>query len=420
VTGSGTTTGQLPALFAGEQSVLADPWPLWHGLREASPVAEHASVHLVLRYGDVKAVLRDRERFSNDSFRRGSHAEHTRSLLSDKGRQAYDEMWDFQALFVVATDGEQHDRLRRIAHRAFTPRRIGELEAATTRYVDRIVTSLAERGEGDLMELAFRVPLMIICDLLGVPLADQELIKQWSSTWNVNRAALDDRVIVAWDAMKEFRAYVESMLDEHRRAPNASNLVAALMGAEQDERLTPDELAAMFWVLLFAGHETTTNLIGNGLLELLRHRDQWELLAADPSLATAAVEELLRFVSPVQWVHRLAIEDVELDGCMIPDGATVYPVVASANRDPNVFSEPDRFDIHRADGVQHVGFGFGTHFCLGASLARLEAKIAFQTFATRFPRLELSADPDSLTWGGGAQLRGLTALPVRLGPERQV
>jgi cytochrome P450 len=408
---------RLAALFAGDQEPLADPWPLWRDLREAMPVAEYASAHLVLRYDDVKAILRDRDRLSNDAFRRGSHADHVRSLLSDEARRAYDEMWEFQAMFVVATDGETHDRLRRIAHRAFTPRRIAELEAATSRYVDRVVSSLAGTEQADLMELAYRVPLMIICDLLGVPLADQELIKEWSNVWNVNRSAADDRVIDAWNAMKEFRAYVESMLEEHRRAPDAGTLVSALMGAEQDERLTSDELAAMFWVLLFAGHETTTNLIGNGMLELLRRPDQWRLLCDDPASAAAATDEVLRFVSPVQWTHRVAVEEIDVGGHLIPDGASVYPVVASANHDPAAFADPDRLDLRRTDGAQQIAFGFGTHFCLGAALARLEGTIAVRTLASRFPAIELAAD--TFRWRGGAQLRGLAALPVRLGPERR-
>jgi cytochrome P450 len=337
--------------------------------------------------------------------------------MTPEQQSAFRELAEFQALTIVATDSDMHERLRRIAHRAFTPRRIAELESATVRYVDEIVAQLAEQEVCDLTELAYRVPLMIIGDLLGVPEADRESIKEWSNAWFQNLYTPDDRIFLSLEAQRSFRGYVEGMIEEYRRTPGSTGLVAALMGAEQEEQLTPEELTAMFFILLFAGHETTTNLIGIGMLELLRNRNQWELVCADPELVPAATEELLRYITPVQWLARFALEDVELGDVTIPAGASVMPVLASANRDPEVFSEPDTLNIHRPDVNQHIALGFGRHFCLGASLARLEGGIAFRTLATRFPRIELATE--HAEWRGAAPLRSLSELRVQLGPEQR-
>jgi cytochrome P450 len=405
---------RVGSLLAGDPAALADPFPIWNMLREAAPVVQVGPTFFVTRYCEVKSVLRDSGRFSSDSNRRGSRADHLRSLLTDELRPVFDNMWNFQALFMVATDGEQHDRLRRIAHRAFAPRRITELQQRASRYVDDFASALREQETGDLMTLAYQVPLMIIGDLLDVPQPDRQKVKDWSNTWGSNRGRTDERLYLAWEAMQDFRAYVDGMIERHRQTPDATDLVTTLIGAEHEERLTHEELAATFFVLLFAGHETTTNLISIGMLELLRQPEQWRLLCSDPDgLAGNATEELLRYVSPVQWVHRLALEDVELGGVTIPEGATVFISLPAANRDPSMFDEPDRLDITRAHAAQHIGFGFGEHYCLGVSLAKLEAMTAFRTLAKSYPDIELTVDPTELQWTGHAQLRALAALPVR-------
>jgi cytochrome P450 len=406
----------LSALLASKPEALGDPWPVWQELREAAPVVEFGALFFVTRHAEVKSVLRDDTRLSSSALQRGGWGDSLRASMTAEQQSAFHELGEFSALTIVSTDSDVHERLRRIAHRAFTPRRIAELEAATVRYVDDIVTELAEQEVCDLMQLAYRAPLMIIGDLLGVPDADRESIKEWSNAWFQNLYTPDDRIFLALEAQRNFRGYVEGMIEEHRRAPGSTGLVAALMGAEQDEQLTPEELTAMFFILLFAGHETTTNLIGTGMLELLRNRDQWELLSADPELVPAATEELLRYVTPVQWLTRFALEDIELGDATIPAGGSIMPVLASANRDPDVFSEPDVLNIRRPDVGQHIALGFGRHFCLGASLARLEGTIAFRTLARRFPGMELATD--DFGWRGTAQLRSLSELKVRLGPEQ--
>jgi cytochrome P450 len=217
-------------------------------------------------------------------------------------------------------------------------------------------------------------------------------------------------------AMAEFRHYVEDVVLPERRRRPGTDLVSALMQAHEGERLADQELTAMFVVLLFAGHETTTNLIGNGLVELMRHRDQWELLCADPSLAGNATEELLRWVTPVQWLGRVAMQPFDIDGVRVDAGQTVFPILAAANRDPAAFDEPERLDITRADAKNHLALGFGPHFCIGNALARLEGTIAFSTLAKRFPDIELAEE--DLSWRGNAMLRGLSALPMRPGRDR--
>ena len=329
-------------------------------------------------------------------------------------RRAFDEMVEFGALFVVKMDGEEHARVRRIVQRAFTPQRIAQLQQATMAYVDESVDTLLDNEVTDLMHLAYTIPLMVIGDMLGTPVEDRDLIKQWSTTWFEYRQVADDRILKAAEAGRNYHDYVLGIVDDHRRSDREGSLVSDLIGAERDERLSPDELAAMFFVLLFAGHETTTNLIGTGTLELLRHRDQWTVLRDDPSLVPQATEELVRYVTPVQFSERFAEEDVDFAGMTIPVGTSVFGSFASANRDPYVFDAPDVLDVRRADASKHLAFGFGPHFCLGAHLARLEATIVFAVLTSRFPEMELASS--DFHWRGAPLLRGLEELPVLPGP----
>jgi cytochrome P450 len=264
--------------------------------------------------------------------------------------------------------------------------------------------------------LAYRLPLMIICDMLGVPAHDRERIHEWSGLLGRNRGGDDPQVLMAAHAaMEEFRAYVGELLVPLRKE-RGTDLLSDLLGAEDDEQLSQEELTAMFVVLLFAGHETTTNLIGNGLLMLLEHRDQWERLCAEPQLMGNAVEELLRIISPVQWQFRLTTQPMTLRGVELPAGQTVYAVAASANRDPEVFSEPDVLDVGRENAKAHIALGFGTHFCLGNALARLEGQVVLELLTERYPHIELASS--DLHWRGNAMLRGLAELPVHYGPAQ--
>ena len=408
---------RLKLLFASEPGELGDPFPLYAELSSTGPVLEWGPVMLITRYADVKPLLRDGVRFSNGFRAQGSFYEDTRSRLAGEYRQAFDDVTAFEAMFMSRADGDVHTRLRQIAHRAFTPRRVVELGAATQRYVDDILDGWDRNGVVDLMGLAYWVPLMIIGDLLGIPSADRESIHGWSSRIGRNRGGTEPEPLLdAYRALHDFRAYVDGIIAEHREADSVSDLVTLLMTAQGGERLSADELAAMFVVLLFAGHETTTNLIANGMLALMRQRDQWDRLCADPSLAGRAADELLRHVSPVQFLGRVPSVDVEIAGVTVSAGQTIRPMLVCANRDGRVFEAPERVDITRANARDHVALGFGPHFCLGASLARLEAEIVFGTLARRHCDMHLASD--QLEWAGNASLRRPVALPVAVGDDQ--
>ena len=237
---------------------------------------------------------------------------------------------------------------------------------------------------------------------------------RWSLEISRNKGGADPQALmVAHDAHGQFQAYVDEIVERHRRSPGSGGaLVTALIGAEQDERMAPDELAANILIPLVAGHETTTNLMAIGTMELLRRPAQWQALVDDERLVPNALDELLRVVSPVHWVPRFAERDVVVAGAEIGAGETIVPLIPAANRDPAVFPRPHELDVRRPEARQNVAFGFGPHFCLGAALGRLEAGIALRTLVTRFPRLRLAAD--DLDWTGHAMLRRLVRLPVGL------
>jgi cytochrome P450 len=406
---------RLEELFASRPHALADPWPLWEELRTVGPVHRVGPRVLVSRYEDVKPILRTSELFSNGWATSGSQAQEIVARLSEGQRIAHLALAEFESKYVSRTDGEAHARLRGIAHRAFTPRRIADLTASIQRYTDELLDAMAEQPVADFIAgLSYQLPLMVIADMLGVPVSDRDLIHDWSARVGSNRAGTNPEVLLdAHEAMLEFRSYVDEIIATHRRSAGSSALVASLLDASEGDRLADDELAAMFVVLLFAGHETTTNLLGTGLLELLRHPDQWGLLLDDPALVPSAVEELLRWVAPIQWLARVVTQDTELAGERICEGDTVVAVLACANRDPDVFDRPQQLDVMRPDSREHLSLGFGPHFCLGASLTRLEGTIVFETLRNRFPEVALAGD--TFDWRGSSMFRGLAGLPVALG-----
>jgi cytochrome P450 len=411
-----TLDERVDSWLAAEPAGLTDPYGLFEDIRRAGRVYEHPQGVFLTSYEDVRSVIRDPVRFSRRAASHGSRALDLRAGLDDAHRRIFDEVSEYEASFISRTDGERHERLRGIAHRAFAPRRIAAMEETIQSYVDELIGVELDRDPPDFMTLAYGLPLWVVCNLLGAPPEDRQMIHGWSVKIGRNHGVvIPERLRDAADAHRSFRAYVAEIVERHRRSPGSSGeLVSALLDAEQGDRLTEEELAAMFVVLLFAGHETTTNLIGGGLRELLLRPEVWNALVADPSLVPAAVEELLRFVSPVQFVFRFAVEDVEIGGTTIPAGTTVFPLLPAANRDPEVFVDPDRLDIHRHDTGQHLALGFGPFFCLGASLARLEARLAYTTVLTRYPRLALV--DDEVEWAGSAMLRRLARLGVSLDP----
>jgi pimeloyl-[acyl-carrier protein] synthase len=320
--------------------------------------------------------------------------------------------------FMLFRDPPDHTRLRSTANMAFTPRRVRAMRDPVERLTNRLVADLATASDSvDLIaQFAYPLPVLVIAGILGIPDEDYERFRDWA---NVIAAAIDLPV----DGLQAFASRADQVTAElteylgwivaQRRADPRDDLISTMLGAQTAEgRLDGDELIATLILLLVAGHETTVNLIGNGTLALLQHRDQWQALVDDPSLARNATEELLRYDSPVQMTTRLAMEDLEIAGERVSRGANVYLVLGSANRDPAAFDDPDTLDIRREVG-RIMSFGMGIHFCLGSPLARLEGELAFGALARELPGLELADQRPA--WRPGLILRGLRALPVPTG-----
>jgi cytochrome P450 len=412
---------ELGRLLASDPAAMVDPFSLWNRLRSAAPVHYFGDAYLFSRNQAVKKLIDD-PRGGHNAKLRGKRAEAARARLSADQKIAFDEVSAFEAMYMSRTDGAVHDRLRRIAQRTFTPGRIAQIREVIQVSADRLLDDLAREPVVDMMRFAYRLPLLIIGDMLGIPERDLDMVHGWSSKLGRNRGGTEPAALMeAHQAMGEFRAYVEKMIVDLRARPRKADdisLVGDLLDANQGEILSEVELTAMIVVLLFAGHETTTNLIGSGLLALLQN-DQWNRFCAEPTLAPKATEEILRFVSPVQWVGRSVNETMEIDGQTLVEGDTMLLMVAAANRDPEAFTDPDVLDIGRAAARNHLAFGMGSHFCLGSPLARMEGVTAFTTLSRRFPNLRLASD-GATRWQGNAMLRGLAELPIELNPGKGV
>lgn len=322
---------------------------------------------------------------------------------------------------MLFKDAADHERLRGLVSKAFTPRMIEGLRPRIQQVADELLDAAEPNGRIDLIaDFAYLLPVTIICELLGVPPADRADFRGWTANVarsldpSMNEAEEADIIRAGEEAALAFGTYFADLV-HRRRADPGNDLVTALIRAQDGEdRLNADELAATFVLLLVAGHETTTNLIGNGTLALLRNPEQLDKLCSDlsPEKLRVAVEELLRYEPPVAGVLRIATQDISFGGTVIPAGHDVFVIIGAANRDPAVFPDPDRLDIGRADN-RHLTFSGGPHFCLGAPLARLEGQIAFATLLRRYPKLELETEEPR--WRETFTLRGLKQLPVRLG-----
>jgi cytochrome P450 len=396
---------EVDAPFTPE--MLADPYPTYRSMRERGPILRDPSgTHWVVTgYAEARVVLTD-ARFGEAAGRGG------RMRLSLTNLEGPDHLLG-RVETMLSVDPPEHSRLRGLVSKAFTPRSIEALRPRIQEIVDELLDGVEGRAEFDLIsELAWPLPITVIAEMLGVPPEDRADFKRWSDEMiaTLGGRSMGMEVLQqARQANRELAEYFTRVIAERRAEPR-EDLISGLVAAEeQGQVLSVDEILGTAALLLVAGNETTTHLIGNGMLALFRHREEMARLRADPSLLPSAVDELLRYTGPVLTTRRVAKTDVEVGGQKIARGEVVVATVAAANRDPRKFADPDRLDVGR-HAADHVAFGDGIHFCLGAPLARAEGEIAIGSLLRRFPRLRLlDADPE---WGGTFAIRGVTSLHV--------
>ena len=393
----------------------SDPFPLYADLRRRAPVhRSELGFWVFARHADCLAILRDRRSSSDaqhidldrmpDGFRRGAVAD-------DPMAQAVVEARPF-----LFRDPPDHTRLRGLVAKAFTPRVVESLRARTQEVVDELIDAALEAGTVDLISgFAHPLPVRIICDMLGVPVEDQERFGDWSTALaaglDPDFLLTDEAITRRDDAVLQFAGYFFELLAERRRSPG-DDLLSRLVEVEDDGTvLSEGELLSTCILLLVAGHETTVNLISGGIVALLRNPDELARFRHDPDVQRSGVEEMLRYVSPVQLTGRSLIDDLEVGGVTLRAGDFAMLLIGSANRDAEVFPDPDRFDVGRSPN-NHLGFGFGIHHCLGAPLARMETQVALATLVRRAPGLALAGD---VTYKTNVVLRGMEGLPAAMG-----
>lgn len=377
------------------QEFQADPYATYAELREHDPVSHQEAFNAwtISRYDDVSYVLKNPQLFSSSALGMGM------GVSASQSRS------------IIGTDPPEHTKMRNLVNRAFTPRMVADMEPRIREIARELLDRVIETGEMDVVaDLAIPLPVTVIAELLGVDSGRREEFKRWSDSMITPPA---DRTLDSSQNFEEFAACFGQAIEERRREPR-SDLISAVVAAEEgDLKLTPNEVLAFVALLLLAGNETTTNLIGNAMLALFDHPEQLAAVHADPSLVPNMVEEALRYDSPVQFLFRSATSDVELSGTTIPKGAGVVPIYASGNRDERRFPKAHQFDITR-NTSGHLAFGMGVHFCLGAPLARLEARVAFEELFARTRSLEMQRD--GVERLSSLFLRGLRHVPVSYEP----
>lgn len=382
-----------------DPAVMADPYPYYRRMREEDPVHWNDTVRawFLTRHGDVVDLLRD-DRFSADRTR----SERFRPPPPHRRREG-------RSMLVL--DPPDHTRLRNLVNKAFTPRTVERLRPRVEAIAAEILDHIDSADGFDLVrDFAYPLPVIVIAEMLGVPAADRAAFQQWSAVLvrGLDPLVSEEEQEVVFDARDALLDYLRGVLMQRRREPQDDMLTSLIAAEESGDIFSEGELLAMCNLLLVAGHETTVNLLGNGALALLENPEQLDRLRRDPDLIGTAVDELLRYTSPVQWTGRVAAAEIELGGRTIQPPQSVIGILGAANRDPEVFIDPDRLDLGRHPNP-HVAFGRGIHFCLGAPLAHLEAEVAMPMLLERFPRLRMAGEPEQRpTW----VLRGLRRLPV--------
>lgn len=393
-------------------AILSDPYPIYHQLRAEDPVhwSDAWGCWVLTRYADVIAVLRDYRRFTNVG-RIASFLDQLPANVRAQIRPLYDNF----TVGMPNTDPPEHTRVRGLVNSAFTARVVDGMRPRVQEIVDGLLDQAESGGAMEVIgSFAYPLPAIVIAEMLGVPAEDRDRFKAWSDdivAFHGTGRPHIETIMKSTAALLETKAWLLRLIEARRKQPE-DDLISALVAAEErGEMLSETELVATCITLLTAGHETTTGLIGNGLLALLRHPDQLRKLRENPALIGTAVEEFLRFDTSFLRAWRLTAEDVEIGGKRIPKGQTLSLMLGAANRDPAQFEEPDRLDITR-DPNLHTSFGWGIHFCAGAPLARREAEIAFTTLLRRFPQMKL--DEEGVEWQQNNTFHNLNSLPVIL------
>ena len=419
-----------------ESQIRSNPYPFYKQLREQDPVHwdEEMGFWVLTRYEEIASL------YTDDRFSRAQGLMRGFEKLSRENQKIAQPVYHSFSKTVFYADPPYHTHLRSLMNYAFTPRRVEQLRPYVQKIVDELLTAAEARGAVDIIQdLAYPLPVMVIAELLGLPATDRARFKGWSddlfAILGTVRHKSQHLLERAAQSLTEMTDYVKSLSQNRRENPQGDLLSALLASTEDDypsyhqelpappstgellhqresiSTLTEEELVANVNILLSTGHETTTHLIGNGLLALLQNPDQKQKLFNHPELLSSAIEETMRYDNPVQITYRSALEDAEINGKTIRAGDLVNTIIGSANRDPNRFTSPDHFDLTRSEG-RHLGFGLGIHFCIGAPLVRLEAEVAFQTILRRFPNLQLAAE--TLEWQEHPIFRGLKSMPVSL------
>jgi cytochrome P450 len=395
-------TPKLAAL-AGPQ-FRSNPYPFYARLRKEHPVIQVVTPEghrawLITRYEDALNALKDK-RLSKDIRNLGEKPPWVPKYFEPLARNMLD------------LDDPDHARLRTLVHKAFTPKLIETLRASIEALSEELIELARPRGRMDLIaEFALPLPVAVISQMLGIPKPEQDKFHCWSNMI-VSSQSSKFGALKAIPSVISFLRYIRRLVRLRQVRPENDLTTAMIQAEEAGDRMSGDEMLSMIFLLLIAGHETTVNLIGNGMLALLTHPEQMKELRGDPLLVASAVEEMLRFDSPLEMAtERYTTEEVEYSGTAIPSGARVYVVIASANRDEQQFERADQFDITRPNN-RHLSFGVGAHYCMGAPLARLEGQIAITALLKRMPELRLAVAYNEISWKPGLILRGVKRLPV--------
>ncbi len=435
-----STNDDFSLLNLQREEIRTNPYPFYEQLRNHDPVHwdEELGFWVLSRYADVDSL------YTDDRFSRAQGLMRGFERLSESERQIVEPVYHSFSKTVFYADPPYHTHLRGLMNHAFTPRRVERLRPYIQGVVNELLSVAQSKGGtvDVIRDLAYPLPVIVIAELLGLPASDRDRFKKWSddlfAILGTVRHKPTELLERAAQSLSEMADYVKDLSRKRRESPQDDLLTALLAVTNEEEAqscphphastapqatdvlthereaastLTEEELVSNINILLSTGHETTTHLIGNGLLALLQHPEQMQKLQSQPALLSSAIEEMLRYDNPVQITYRSALEDAEIQGKLIRKGDLVNSILGSANRDPQRFSNPDRFEITRNEG-RHLGFGIGIHFCIGAPLVRLEAEIVFETILRCFPKISLATD--NLEWQEHPIFRGLKSLPVHL------